>query len=368
MLYLSYVDFRDRVLNLGVTKKIRGQIEAFHSLGENVYYTYIHNGVFFLCKDGTIIEKVVAFSRGEVLKYTILWIEKYCIDKVYTRLKMPLSVWTVDLFKYFSNNNISAVLEVASYPYDKEIRDEKMIVEDSLFWKEALNVVPLITTYSNMKKIHGISVISLQNGISIGDHPVRRIKKRKKIINLLHVASLYKWQGLERIIKGIAEYKEKGDDYRFILSIIGDGPALKVYKSMSKEMGLEEEVHFDGIKTGIELDKAYCEADIGIGALGLYKKDTWIGAPIKTREYCVRGLPFVYGYEDLGFSGDEEYCLKVPNNSTDIDMYKVIELYERTVERQDIVDRMRSYATQYFTWDTILKPVIDYYRNRKVSE
>jgi len=85
--------------------------------------------------------------------------------------------------------------------------------------------------------------------------------------------------------------------------------------------------------------------------------------PIKTREYCSRGLPFIYGYEDDGFTGKEPYVRKASNSPEPIDMGAIIELYEATVENENILNNMRSYTEENFSWDILLRDVVKYMKN-----
>ena len=86
-------------------------------------------------------------------------------------------------------------------------------------------------------------------------------------------------------------------------------------------------------------------------------------APIKTREYCSRGLPFVYGYEDDGFTGKEPYVRQVTNSPKPVDMNEIIELYEATAQNRDVIAEMRNYAEKNFSWDVLLKDVVEYMKN-----
>ncbi len=84
---------------------------------------------------------------------------------------------------------------------------------------------------------------------------------------------------------------------------------------------------------------------------------------IKTREYCSRGLPFVYGYEDDGFTGKEPYVRQVTNSPEPVDMNEIIELYEATAQNRDVIAEMRNYAEKNFSWDVLLKDVVEYMKN-----
>ena len=113
-----------------------------------------------------------------------------------------------------------------------------------------------------------------------------------------------------------------------------------------------------------ELEAEYAKADIAIGVLGMYRINMENASPIKTKEYCARGIPVIVGREDLAFDKDFDFVCKVPNNDTDIDIEEIIRFYTRFKENSSS-EKIRQYALDYLTWDQIFKPVKKYYQNRR---
>jgi hypothetical protein len=52
--------------------------------------------------------------------------------------------------------------------------------------------------------------------------------------------------------------------------------------------------------------------------------------------------------------------LRVPNDSTPINIQNVIEFYENFVSQENYQEQIRDYAESHFSWDNILKPVVEY--------
>ena len=81
--------------------------------------------------------------------------------------------------------------------------------------------------------------------------------------------------------------------------------------------------------------------------------------PIKGAEYCARGLPFICGYHDMRFPDEADYIMTVPNNSEPVNMYQVIDFYEHITAQEGYQKKMRNYALEHFTWDSIMDPIVE---------
>ena len=276
------------------------------------------------------------------------------------RCLIPASRIYIDFLKRMKEIDTIVVLEYPTYPYEEEIKDEGILNEDRFYRSEIKKYISLVTAYSAIQNIYGISTLSLQNGVMVEYNPIRNVKKKDNKITMLAVANFYFHHGYERVLEGLRNYYQSKHKYQIYFNMVGDGGERKYYEYLVKKYCLNDYVRFLGIQSGVLLDESYNRADIGIAPLGLYKANTVYSAPIKTREYCVRGIPFIYGYTDIGFSGEELFAVRISNDSSPLDMNVVIELYERTVGKSDVVAEMRELAKSKFTWDVLLKQVIDY--------
>ena len=363
MLYITYTDIFSEYM-IGIRRKIMAQIRVFQKNFGDVFYTRYARGNICLYQEDECLDHVSAWYPGEYFTEILKWIQAYNIRQVYIRYNPPFTMWFVDFVRELKARGITMVLEIPTYPYDGEFQDQAMLEEDQYYRKQLKKYVPQVTTYSAYKEIYGMPVIMLQNGIDPAEHTVRKKHQKLQRINLLAVAGMARWHGYERLLEGIWSYSHdtaKNKQYAIHLYFVGVGPELYHYKQLTKEYGLQKHVTFCGKLYGKTLDDIYEKADIGIGSIGFYKIHLYHNAPIKLREYCVRGLPFLYGYEDEGFTGEEIYNLRVENDASPIDMVDVIRLYERTVGREDIINEMREYAEKHFAWDKLLEEVIHYY-------
>lgn len=161
-----------------------------------------------------------------------------------------------------------------------------------------------------------------------------------------------RWHGYDRLFEGLNEYKCLSNRYRVIVHMVGsDGDgSLKKWKQLVEQLSLQDTVLFEGMKYGDELTQIINECDVGIGALGLYRKGLYLTSELKIREYCARGLPFIYSAKDTALCGELEFCYKVPNDNTPIDVSRIIEFCLKTREIKNLPEKMRSFAKEKMTW------------------
>lgn len=361
MIYITFCELNSARL-LGVKKKIQAQIQVFEKYYQKVYYTQYSGKMFSLVLDDEVIEKEVALSWADCMNFLISWIKKYKISRTYMR-NIPIKKCMIDFFEKQKQMGIKFVLEIVTYPYNFWFQNNTDLscLEDSYYRQQMYQYVNRVVTYTSHKQIFDIPCINLQNGVELTHHPVRKIRNKDEKIVLIAVAAMHPWHGYERVIEGMKNYYEQGGKREIVLKLIGEGLEIPEYKRLTRKYGLDEHVEFHGRLDGKALDEQYNLSDIAIGVLGGYKVGLEETASIKLREYCARGIPFVHGDIDLGFTDEEDFTLKVENNSQPLNMQHVIDFYDRVVESENMISEMRQIAEQKFTWDVLLKPVIEYF-------
>lgn len=349
--------------NIGVKKKIFAQVRVFEKYLAKARIAYYAHGMAYLLEDGRVIEKELALSRQECFEWYCNWMKKYHCRWVYMRCLIPATYNYLSFLREMEEMGVRVVLEYPTYPYDDEIKNEDIIREDKEYRDQIMNFVHKAATYARGETVHGIQTYALQNGVDLLENPVRSMKKKGTVIYLLAVAGFAVYHGFERVLEGLYRYYQNPGIYDFHFYMIGEGAEKRNYSYLVKKYGLEHCTEFCGFKEGRELDWYYDNADVGIAPLGMHKVGLVSATPIKTREYCSRGLPFIYGYEDDGFTGEEPYVRKVSNSSEPVDMNEIIELYEATAGNREIIEEMRSNAEKNFSWDVLLNDVVDYMKN-----
>jgi len=359
MLYVCYNNLNENRL-IGVKKKIIGQTKAFGKAFEKAFYTIYSGQTIYLFSDkGELKDKKFALTINECNKVIIYWIEKCRITKIYIR-NIRANKALLNFLAYLKENNIKTVLEIPTYPYDLNgIRTR--VAEDQYYRDQLHYYVGCCTTYAKYDTVFGIPCIPLVNGIDVDVNKMKEHTQSKWDITLIGVANMMRGHGYERIIQGMQEYYQGGDKRKVYFKLVGDGSQIPYYERLVKEYHLEKYVEFCGVLHGDGLDKAYEEADIGIGSVGSYKDHMTEGAGIKVYEYCVRGIPMIYDTVERAL--DEKYfVMKVVSDKSPIDIRSILNFYD-SLQDKNYIEEMHDYAVKNFTWDKLLEPVIEYYNS-----
>ena len=357
MIYITYVDLSD-ISYYGITKKIMSQIKILQKKFGKVYYTTYRGQMIYLIEGEIIIDKEVAITRERVNAIISDWLDKYKIQRTYIRYGFS-NKWFLKFLKLQKEKKIKSVLEIPTYPYDGEVKNGWLKMEDNYYRDSLFQYVDYIATNSEADTILGISCIRLLNGVDIEKNPLCLKKKEEKKINLIGVSSMAIWHGYERILEGIFNYYNDSGDYKFFFKIVGNGPEEEKYRYLIEKYDLESSVKFYGILGGEELNREYETSDIAVSSLGLYKTGIKEVTPIKGAEYCARGIPFICGYYDMRFPPNMQYIMTVSNSPEPVNMHRVIAFYENITSQDGYHEEMRRYALNNFTWESIMSPIIE---------
>lgn len=129
------------------------------------------------------------------------------------------------------------------------------------------------------------------------------------------------YNGIDRLVQSLkaSALKEK-----FNLTIIGPNQQEDV--KMVEQLGMQEYIHFKGFMSKEELDVELNTYHLGVSTLALHRKGIRSTSTIKSREYCARGIPFIYGHHDPDLSESiiaGKYCLELPADESLIDFEAV---------------------------------------------
>lgn len=370
MLYLSTWDFAYEQSD-GVCKKIKSQIKVFEENGFEVDFTYIRNNDLIYKEDG--IERTLAHV-GNIKKipaymkmYRHLKDKQY--DWVYNRYGI-MDTFYYRVLKRLQHNGAKILIEIPTYPYigekKKGIGYQMVYWWDALYHKRMHKVTDRILTYSQDEMIWGIPTIRIMNGIDLaGITPVVKTEKKDDTIHLLAVALMQPYHGYERLLYGLKQYYDKGGNRKILCNFVGDGPEKAEYERIVSEEGLEDYVIFYGRQSGRELDEIYNKCDLGICSLGCYKKNIFWSSELKSREFFAKGLPIVSGVQtDIFSTVDKKYYLQFPNDSTLLDIEKIISFYDKIYreDRSIVVGNIREMARKCISMEITMKPICDYMR------
>ena len=154
-------------------------------------------------------------------------------------------------------------------------------------------------------------------------------RKTPEVLELLVVAELHYWHGVDRAISGIDKYLKSNPKQRVHLNIVGKPERASGFalKQQVEELGLNEYISFLGPLSGEELDKVFEKTDFGIGSLARHRSNITKIKTLKNREYAARGLGFVYSEIDEDFE-EMPYIIKAPADETPLNISSIVEFYK----------------------------------------
>ena len=316
----------------GISKKIHYQVKALKECGVDVrlcYYDITSNGDRRWMVDDEVIAD---FGTGTTAK---LWKRVYYspiieyarrenIGLVYIRSHHNANPFTLKLVKRLKRTGARVVMEIPTYPYDQEYVSSSMklhLIIDQCFRRQLSKHLDGIVTFSNAETIFGGKTIRISNGIDFDAIPMRRHSENDttKELHLIAVAEVHYWHGLDRMVKGLADYYRTNPEYKVYFHIIGPLSGEREREEILpviRDNHLEPYVILHGPLHGDELDAQFERADFAIGSLGRHRSGITYIKTLKNREYAARGFAFAYSETDEDFDS-MPYVWKVPADGCD---------------------------------------------------
>lgn len=279
---------------------------------------------------------------------------------LYLRYPLPIFLIPHDLF---SRRRCKIVFECNSIEMneDKKSRSYFAYFRERIFGKgfrkqcdAIIGVTDEITRYQvkrsgDPNKSH----LTVGNGFDVDSVPIRRPPPYSgSNLNMVCVATVSLWHGVDRLIQGIAHYKGQLNIH---LHIVGTGPELRNLEKLIDNLEINNHVTVHGFVKGDNLDRIFDQCHIAVGSLGIHRIGLHQLSILKTREYCARGIPFIIGGSDPDFPDDFPYIVKVPSDESPIDMDQVRLFTARICKDPDHAQKMRHYASENLDWSVKMK-------------
>ena len=327
--------------NNGISKKISYQVNALKQCGNEVHLCYMdENGTKKRIIDGNIIADYGNGFLSKILKridFSAIshYVKNNHIDLVYIRSNHNANPFTINMVKHMKRDGAKVVMEIPTYPYDSEYEAQgmsKQIFLDKFFRNSLAKQLDAIVTFSDYEQIFGQRTIRISNGIDFDSVKMKTtINDTSKELNLIGVAEIHEWHGFDRLIKGLANYYSKPQDYIVKFHVVGYFFSLGIeneFKMIISDNHMEDYVILYGKKHGEELDQIFNKCDFGIGSLGRHRVGIDKIKTLKNREYAARGIPFIYSETDSDFD-TSPYVLKVPADESPVIIEDIIDFYKR---------------------------------------
>ncbi|MBP3817348.1 MAG: glycosyltransferase family 4 protein [Butyrivibrio sp.] len=355
--------------SVGVGRKITEQIITFNikKLNCSLYVLPIYENNNFLTK---ILKRLPYINLHKHWKIDEIQNEDY----LYVRRFGEWDFASISFFLQIKKHNpyIKIVYELPTYPYDNEmhknLKNIPLLLKDKWNRRYLYKFVDRIATLTDDKVIFGIPTLKIRNGIDIGKIRPRKARNTD-VVHAIAVANFSWWHGYDRFIEGMKIYYASNPSRKMIFHLVGHGSEFGRYQKMVAEYGLREYVIFHGQQTGEALDAIYDQCNLGIASLGFHRTGLTEGAPLKTREYLAKGLPFIFGAKvsDISDEDKENIYLQVPATDSPIDIGNILEFYDRIYSEgaEQVNKRLRQFAQDHFSMEAAMKEVIDFFKNGK---
>lgn len=228
---------------------------------------------------------------------------------------------------------------------------DKLIL-NLVYMKKILNNAAACITVTNeiaesLKQVTGEELLTktISNGVDVKSFPLITQRKNKgKELNLIFVGNIAEWHGLDRVIRGLIEYR---GEYKIDFFIVGDSPLCEEYKILARSCPENVDITFTGLLFDTDLDLIFDKCDIAIASLGLHRINLKEGSILKTREYLSRGLPLILAYTDIDIEGQTDiqpYVFRVPADESNINLGSLVQFYKSLQSIGDYKKVIRAYA------------------------
>ena len=259
------------------------------------------------------------------------------------------------------NPQLKIVIELPTWPYDAEasgIVAKTAAISDRFFRKKMGKYIDRFVHFGAEKEIWGVPTISMSNGIDVAQKPIRHWQKSLDgTLRLLAVGSWSAGHGLDRILYGMKEYTQKGG--KVSLTVSGAGPGIPALIALARELQLEHLIRFLPPTQGPSYDALFDQSDVAIGGLAIHRKGIKEASPLRHRDYCARGIPFVLAGKDSDIAVDWPFCLQIPEGDAPVDLIEVQHFWDSLQkEHPHFTQEMRTFAQNQLDWKVKIKPLI----------
>lgn len=356
----------------GYAAKISGQIQSLLKNGIDVSICEWNNSYEISNNlDSPFNWRIILLKR-------VLKIQRSTgVKQIYFRYS-PLDlffIYVIFILKVFRKCDI--VLEVPTYPYYKHILKSKskqkayiQLFMDLVSRPFLALLVSRVTLISNERdKLSGVPVLKIRNGVDINAYPMKQYTDystgANQLIELLFVGNESFYHGLDLVLKGLRFYKEKGyqNDQKVHFTIVGT--VLQHTKDMIVTSDIEDMVSIETPKYGHQLDIFFDHATICIGTLASKRLSRFHWSPLKHREYCSRGMPFVFDGNDPDFKA-VDFVFKVNEEDKFLNISELVVFVNKLkrVYTKNFASTIRQFAEQNLGWDKAQEELIKYYQRR----
>ena len=386
---IIYISFINESIRPGYVKKIYSQSKSFYNNGLETWLISRESECFKLIsfsKNNSIEEKrtnidstgkglskyinyITALSKFLRFSYDI--IKEIQPDAVYIRRIRPITPVMLRYIKKMKKDGILVFYEYPTYPWKEEYICSKQylsLIIDSIFWRGLQRNISALVCMGKCEK-KTCDVIETMNGIDVSSISSRSITRFDNVneVNMICVCHYSVVHGIEKVVKGMAEYYSVERSCTFKLHLVGPIEGFESLKRTVDISGLSKYVLFYGFKTGGELDQIYEQANIGLDAIALeIRGEKCICGSLKSREYILKGIPFVCSdmLDIVCANKNVPGFMYVMSHKEDaLNIEKVVNWY---LNGDFDTEEIQAYGRNTLSWEKTMLPVVEYCINNKI--
>lgn len=348
-----------------ILSKIHNKYKAFKKIHDNTELLLIGKGDDKLPADLPFkyydIRKIMPKANFLQTMQLSASIANSLIDEMkpdYIYMRYPLAnEHTVSFVK----NHKNLIVEFQTKQFEEfEKSSPKLLNLEKQYCKEFLNNIDAISAVTKEiadyeKNISGknLPVIVFTNGVDVNLRPMNE-SLPEDIIHIAYV-SMYTqyWQGIDRILHGVMKSNIKNIKLHFIGNVTDD------VKSMINQLNLNDIVELHGVMDEKGIDSILQKCSVGIGAMAVHRKGLKEAAAIKLRDYCSRGIPFVFSGDDPDFSSNLSFVHQYPLNDDPLDFSYIIKL-AKNHNNTELRQKIRDYALVNLDWNVKSEKIMSF--------
>lgn len=364
LLYIALENINDS--KNGVSKKIYMQCKAFSKKYQVTFIGYGENEESILQSNNMMFKSFTNKYNFIPSRFIyLLKLDKYLkynsFDICYIRYPY-IDILLLKVLGTLKDTNTKIFMEIASYPIIypevsiKNLFKYPLYIFDRLGLKKIHKYVyKIVSIGSPISRLFGVDVINISNGSDIELVQAHTKPFDKSKIRILCLASMYFYQGFDRLLNGLSNYYHESQEIEILIEFVGDGPELVKYKNLAMKLNLDKYVNFHGELNSDEIDNLSNKIDLGCSILALHRSNLNYASPLKSKEYLARGIPFIYSYNEINFPEDFPFALKIEPSEKPVDFEQVLIFFKSlNTYENNVYKEMRDFTNKHFNWSEIL--------------
>lgn len=206
-------------------------------------------------------------------------------------------------FRLISEHN---TLELPEYRIN---RNYPFLLSEFLSQKKSFKCIDAIIAATNEIAEYEIKrsgiikdkVVVITNGVDYDTVPFTPARPYSgDCLDLLFIGSkIFPWAGIDRIFRGLNK-----NNVNVCIHLVGTIDLNSIPPRVNKTCKIVRH----GKTDKENIDKIFKSCNLAISSLGIHRNLMREACPLKSREYCARGMPFIYAYHDPDLDGQK--CLK----------------------------------------------------------